>query len=48
MKKYLPIGTVVNLTDDDSLLTIYGRAQLKDSSTVWDYVACFYPEGDVQ
>jgi len=45
MKKYLPIGTVVNLTGDEELLMICGRAQLLDSSIIWDYVACPYPEG---
>ena len=48
MKKFYPIGTVVTLIDGEKPLMIYGRLQLQaDSATMFDYVACLYPEGNI-
>ncbi|MCL2012616.1 MAG: DUF4176 domain-containing protein [Cystobacterineae bacterium] len=46
--KYLPIGTVVLLKEANKPLMIYGKQQL-DTGTeeTYDYVACFYPEGNI-
>jgi len=46
--KYYPIGTVVILKGGNRPLMIYGRKQLQENSElVWDYVACLYPEGNI-
>jgi len=48
MKKYLPIGTVVILDGGEKTLMIYGRQQIHSgTNTVYDYVACLYPEGNL-
>ena len=48
MDKYLPIGTVVLLHEGDKTLMIYGRMQIhSETNTAYDYVACFYPEGNI-
>ncbi|RDU22021.1 DUF4176 domain-containing protein [Anaerosacchariphilus polymeriproducens] len=48
MKKYLPIGSVVLLKGGTKKIMIYGRKQLSvDTGKAYDYVACFYPEGNV-
>jgi len=48
MKKLYPIGTVVTLAGGTKPLMIYGRWQLRNNvQEVYDYVACFYPEGNV-
>lgn len=48
MKKYLPIGSVVLLKDGTKKIMIYGRKQLStDTGVMYDYIACFYPEGNV-
>jgi hypothetical protein len=48
VEKYLPLGTVVTLNGGDKELMIFGRLQ-KDSAndTVFDYVGCPYPEGNI-
>ncbi|WPC41626.1 DUF4176 domain-containing protein [Clostridium sp. JS66] len=48
MEKYLPIGSIVLLKGGQKKLMIYGRKQI-DSGTKkeWDYVACIYPEGNI-
>lgn len=46
--KYYPIGTVVTLVNGNRPLMIYGRKQVQaESDLLWDYVACFYPEGNM-
>lgn len=48
MKKYLPIGSVVLLKNGTKKVMIYGRKQIAtESGKIFDYVACFYPEGNV-
>jgi hypothetical protein len=48
MDKYLPIGSVVLLNEGQKRVMIYGRKQQQlATGTVWDYVACLYPEGNV-
>ncbi|PFT90580.1 DUF4176 domain-containing protein [Bacillus cereus] len=44
----LPIGSVVKFKTWEQPLMIYGRKQ-EDSKTkeAWDYVACYYPIGNV-
>jgi len=48
ISKFLPIGSVVVLKDGEKKLMIYGRCQ-KDTAndTVFDYVGCPYPEGNI-
>lgn len=44
--KLLPIGSVVLLKDSNKRVMIIGRLQRQQpSGKVWDYSACFYPEG---
>ncbi|KZS43524.1 DUF4176 domain-containing protein [Paenibacillus glucanolyticus] len=47
-QQLLPIGSVVKFKEWDQTLMIYGRMQ-NDSKTLkrWDYVACFYPHGNL-
>lgn len=46
--KYYPIGTVITLTGGDRPLMIYGRRQKQQTTGLeWDYVACLYPEGNL-
>ena len=46
--KYYPIGTVVSLKGGGRPIMIYGRKQVNQSTkTIWDYVACPYPEGNL-
>ena len=46
MKKFLPIGSVVLLKESQKRIMIVGVKQKQvDSSKVWDYSACLYPEG---
>ncbi len=48
MKELLPIGSVVLLEGGKKKLMIYGRKQLqKGTATVWDYIGCIYPEGNI-
>ncbi len=48
MEKYLPIGSVVRLVNGNKRVMIYGRAQKQlGSETMWDYIACLYPEGNL-
>jgi len=48
MERYLPIGTVVLLHEGEKTIMIYGRQQLHtDTNTIYDYVACLYPEGNI-
>ncbi len=45
-KKYLPIGSVVGVSDDSRRLLIIGRQVYSDSNrVVRDYVALEYPNG---
>ena len=48
MEKFLPIGSIVLLKGGQKKVMIYGRKQI-DSETKkeWDYVACIYPEGNI-
>ena len=42
----LPIGSVVLLKDSNKRIMIVGRLQRqKETGKIWDYSACFYPEG---
>ncbi|MEW4285549.1 DUF4176 domain-containing protein [Priestia koreensis] len=44
----LPIGSIVKYKDWEQLLMIYGRHQKKgDTGVIWDYVACYYPIGNI-
>lgn len=46
MKKYLPIGSVVQLQGGNKRVMIYGRKQIEeDMGKEWDYIGCLYPEG---
>ncbi|MBP3441233.1 MAG: DUF4176 domain-containing protein [Clostridia bacterium] len=46
MKNLLPIGSVVLLNGGEKRLMICGRIQTDVATgTVYDYSACFYPEG---
>ena len=48
MKALLPIGTVVLLKESTKKVMIYGRLQREvDGERVWDYIACLYPEGNI-
>ena len=50
MKKQdlLPLGSIVILRYGDKKLMIYGRDQLSaETSEPFDYVACFWPEGNL-
>ncbi|WP_226087963.1 DUF4176 domain-containing protein [Mesobacillus sp. S13] len=48
MDKYLPIGSVVLLNGGSKRIMIYGRKQKElNSDKVWDYIACLYPEGNL-
>lgn len=48
MKTYLPIGSVVLLRNGTKKVMIYGRRQMqKDNGQMWDYIACLYPEGNI-
>lgn len=48
MKELLPIGSVVLLEGGEKKLMIYGRLQQQEGTdTVWDYIGCLYPEGNV-
>lgn len=48
MPELLPIGTVVLLKDTGKRLMIYGRGQTEiNSSKIWDYAGCLYPEGNI-
>jgi len=47
-EKYLPIGSVVLLHDGEKRLMIYGRLQKQVANgTMWDYIGCLYPEGNL-
>ena len=44
----LAIGSVVLLKESSKRLMIYGRMQRElDGERVWDYIACLYPEGNI-
>lgn len=46
---YYPIGTVVMLKNGTHPIMIYGRKQLQAGNDfIWDYVACLYPEGNIE
>lgn len=46
--KWLPIGSVVKLAEDGKPVMICGRAQKeRETGKLWDYSACFYPEGTI-
>jgi hypothetical protein len=48
MDRYLPIGSVVLLKGGEKRVLIYGRKQRQlDTDTMWDYIACPYPEGNI-
>jgi len=48
MKEYLPLGSIVYLTEGKKAIMIYGRRQIHASSgEEFDYVACLYPEGNI-
>lgn len=45
-EKLLPIGSVVLLKDSNKRVMIVGRLQRQQTTgKIWDYSACFYPEG---
>ncbi|GAK41721.1 hypothetical protein TCA2_4213 [Paenibacillus sp. TCA20] len=44
----LPIGSVVRIKEWKQKLMIYGRLQNDtESQGTWDYVACYYPHGNL-
>lgn len=47
MRNLLPLGSVVSLAELDHRVMILGYARYKegDTSEVYDYVGCYYPEG---
>lgn len=48
MKEYLPLGSVVVLRGGVKSVMIYGRKQIAvDNGKEFDYVACLYPEGNI-
>ena len=48
MKTYLPIGSVVLLKGGNKRVMIYGRQQTQTATgKEWDYIACLYPEGNI-
>lgn len=47
MKNFLPIGSIVRLKNGTKRVMIYGRKQLSNDFQTFDYVACFYPEGNI-
>jgi hypothetical protein len=48
MEKYLPLGSVVILNGGTKKIMINGRRQIAvDTGKIFDYVACFYPEGNI-
>ncbi|EKN66657.1 hypothetical protein BABA_14407 [Neobacillus bataviensis LMG 21833] len=48
MDKYLPIGSVVLLEGGTKRVMIYGRRQQElNTKKIWDYIACLYPEGNI-
>ena len=48
MKNYLPIGSVVRLRNGIKTIMIYGRRQVrKEDKKEFDYIACLYPEGNL-
>lgn len=48
MGKYLPLGSVVMLKEGTKRIIIYGRKQIAvETGEIYDYVACFYPEGNI-
>ena len=48
MDALLPIGSVVLLRDSTKRVMIYGRLQREtDGDLVWDYIACLFPEGNI-
>ena len=48
MNALLPIGSVVLLKESTKRVMIYGRYQREfDGERVWDYIACLYPEGNI-
>jgi hypothetical protein len=48
MEKYLPLGSVVRLKGGTKIIMIYGRRQLSvKTQKMYDYVACLYPEGNI-
>ncbi len=47
MKEYLPIGSIVLLNNGTKKVMIYGRRQMNAEKKIFDYVACLYPEGNI-
>lgn len=48
MKQYLPIGSVVLLHNGKKKVMIYGRRQIRNGEKLeYDYMACLYPEGNI-
>ena len=48
MKNYLPIGSIVLLKGGNKRVMIYGRQQYQaETEKEWDYIACLYPEGNI-
>ncbi|WP_374018205.1 DUF4176 domain-containing protein [Paenibacillus thiaminolyticus] len=46
--KLLPNGSVVLLKGGKKRVMIYGRLQKTgDTDKLWDYIACLYPEGNI-
>jgi hypothetical protein len=48
MKRFIPLGSIVSLTGSEKRFMITGYMQREvESEKIWDYCACFFPEGNV-
>jgi len=48
MLDLLPLGSIVLLKNGEKKIMIYGRKQIEvKTQKLYDYVACLYPEGNI-
>lgn len=46
--EFLSNGSIVQLNGGQKKIMIFGRLQKQaDTGQIWDYIACLYPEGNV-
>jgi len=43
----LPLGSIAILNGGEKKLMIYGRGQIAENNEAFDYVACLWPEGNL-
>lgn len=50
MKKYLPVGSIVKLKNEDQLIMIIGYSFIVKLKQFfgYDYFGCYYPEGVIE